>query len=490
MAVIPQTVLPAPLPGVDLIKHGKVRGVYAIPDTNFLLVVASDRISIFDHVLNALVLGKGAILNALNIFWRQQLGSMVQHDLVAYGAGIDEYLPEALRGNPDLQARSTIVVRHQVLPVECIARGHLTGSGWRDYQETGMVSGHLLPEGLTDGSLLPAPLFTPSTKAEAGHDINIGFEEVVAKYGAWVERKTLAIFSAIANYARSRGIIVADGKFELSPEGVLLDEIGTPDACRFWLYLDWLKAHANGKLPDSLDKEYVRAFGKQLGINKRDPEKPEDIEYVHRQILASEVIAETMRRYRYIFWVLTGMLIETFQSDVLGISGSQSVRRVEVVLGSRSDLDQAYKGLQYLRQRIGNENIQVHVISCHRNPDALRQYALRVGGLAHRLKVDAIIAGAGMAAQLPGTLKAWLDLYGKSAIPVLGVGFKGTTLEADFAARLSIEQLPGCPVYGESDGRAYFGEAGFLAACEAALTHEFLTRQNTPKPYELNIQWQ
>ena len=197
-----------------------------------------------------------------------------------------------------------------------------------------------------------------------------------------------------------------------------------------------------------------------------------------------------MRRYRYIFWALTGMLIETFQYEVLGISGVQSIRRVEVVLGSRSDLAQAHNGLQHLQQMVGDENLQVHIISCHRNPDALRQYALRVGGVGHRLKIDAIIAGAGMAAQLPGTLKAWLDLYGKSAIPVLGVGFKGKTLEADFAARLSIEQLPGCPVYGQSDGQAYFGEAGFLAACEAALTHEFLTRQNTPKPHELNIQWQ
>src|SRR3989344_5586687 len=181
MANIPQAILERcpPLPGLELLSRGKVRDIYELPDhPDKLLVVASDRISIFDFVLNALVPGKGSVLNALNVFWRQQIASFTDHDLVASGPAIDAYVPEPMRGYVVNQCRVTVVRKVRIIPVECVARGYLTGSGWDSYQKNGTVCGHKLPAGLQNGSRLPFPIFTPSTKADIGHDTAIDVSDL------------------------------------------------------------------------------------------------------------------------------------------------------------------------------------------------------------------------------------------------------------------------------------------------------------------------
>ena len=247
MSVIPTHLRKPYLTGLNLVHQGKVRDTFELPDRNLLLPVATDRISIFDIVLNGLVRYKGEVLTALNIFWRTQVLRKLQHDLVAFGRGIDEYLPPDLRGNRNLWRRATVVRRLNMLPVEAIVRGHLTGSGLKDYQKTGAICGNDLPAGLKDGSKLPDPIFTPSTKAEIGHDENVSAGSVTGQFGEAIESLSLTVFSIGKHFAYSVGLIVADSKFELGylgeipPSGkvplemlVLADEVLTPDSSRFW----------------------------------------------------------------------------------------------------------------------------------------------------------------------------------------------------------------------------------------------------------------
>ena len=479
MARIPSVVLGKELP-LRLLGRGKVRDTYELPDhPDRLLVVASNRVSIFDFVLAALVLFKGEILTALNVFWRRQvLKGLCHHDLIAAGSEIDDFLPEALRGDSELHRCAVVVHQLLMADVEGIVRGYLTGSSVPAYLETGMVCGHRLQPGLIDGSRLLFPIFTPTTKAEVGHDEHITADSVGARFGVGLERLALQLYQVGASYAAERGIILCDTKFEFSRIGALADEVLTPDSSRYWDALAWQRAHTERKLPPSFDKQFVRDWGKGHGVHKRNPEVEEDIQFVHGLSVPDDVRKNTTALYRYIFWRLTGSKLEEYQASAMGIAVHAIPVRVDVVIGSRSDAEQTAAGLEFL-SRQPNVTVRQHVISCHRNPSELATYAASVGNEA-----DAIIAGAGMAAALPGVLKALLSSGGVS-LPVLGVAFSGKSASDDAAARLSIENLPGQPVELNSNGRAYFGEGGFHEACMAAIQHEFLPKTISAKPAEL-----
>lgn len=486
MALIPQNVLDRQpvLEGLKLRSRGKVRDSYDLPDfPEKMLVVASDRISIFDIVLNALIDMKGSVLTALSYFWiAKVLEELFKTDLVECGAYVDKYLPKHLRNNPELQKRAMVV---KILPapdVEDIVRFVLTGSGWESYQKTGMVCGHRLPKDLVNGSLLPFPIYTPTTKATEGHDEHITADSVAKKYGAGRERLALQSATLMANYAASRGIRMADGKEEISlVDGrfVIADEKGTPDCCRFWDEAEYRKALKKGKLPPSFDKQYVREWGKSIGIDKRNPKNPDDVAWVHSQVIPDDVREMTTRIYRYIFWRLTNKTLEQFQKEEMNINVQIPKRNIEVVVGSASDLPQTSVGMDYLVQ---NANALVSVISCHRNPDVLRNFVRDC-----LVKTGVVIAGAGEAAALPGIIKSLLCEAGHPEIPVIGVAFKGSSDESDWAATSSIERLPGQPVELDFSGEAYFGESGFFGACVSAVQHEFLPKNIEKKEAHIHI---
>ena len=491
MAVIPNGFEGQMPKGLELLNMGKVRNTFVLPDhPDKLLMVATDRISIYDFVLPAFVGQKGAILTAMNVFWRQFYGDQFRHDLVAHGAAIDEFLPEALRRNRELQAVATVIQKYGMIPVEAIVRGYLTGSSVKPYLSNGVVCGHRLPRGLHDGYELPYPLFTPTTKASVGHDEHISADSVAQEYGVWLERLALQAYMMARQYAIGRGIILVDTKFEMA-KSILADELLTPDSSRYWGHQAWVEAQKNGELPPSFDKQYVREWGKTVGIDKlTDPDDPNQIATVHGLTVPQDVLDMTTKIYRYIFWRLVGQKLEHFQKDVMGIDREMPKVNVDIVLGSQSDFTKLVDLFNY-GDHIASwhpfaaffKNVKshrIHIISCHRNPDELRQYAESLSD------VDVIVAGAGLAAQLPGVLKAWLDHYGKS-VPVIGVGFPGPNEEANTAACLSIEQLPGQPVELNGEGKAYFGKEGFKAALIQAVLGEFLPKKNVPKPAELNV---
>jgi len=277
MAKIPASVDTKVISGLEIYHKGKVRNTYFLPsDRELLLSFATDRVSIFDFVLSIVVPFKGKVLTALNIFWRKNvLGDLVAHDLLAYGVGIDQYLPECLRGDPELQKRALVIRKLDMLLVEAVVRGYLTGSGLTAYKKNRMVCGHALPEGLDDGAELPYPIFTPTTKAEEGHDEHVDADSVCKKYGFAIERASLQLYELARKFARDRGIVLADTKFELGREKhgelVLCDEVFTPDSSRFWDLKAWQESRAKRSSPPSLDKQYVRNEGKRLGVDTRDP---------------------------------------------------------------------------------------------------------------------------------------------------------------------------------------------------------------------------
>ncbi len=248
------------------VASGKVRELYALDDDR-LLLVASDRISTFDVVLPTEIPDKGRVLTGLSGFWFTLLHAIVPNHMLA------------LRED----GRSMECRRLEMLPIECVVRGYLAGSGWKDYQATGMTSGHSLPEGLQESDKLPEPLFTPATKAQTGHDENISRDEAAELVGAErlaeVERISIALYAAAADHALTRGIIIADTKFELGLDAdgalVLGDEALTPDSSRFWP----ADSYEPGRTQDSFDKQFVRDFCEQTGWDKADPgpELPEDV---------------------------------------------------------------------------------------------------------------------------------------------------------------------------------------------------------------------
>lgn len=266
-----KTISETNLSGLTLIHRGKVRDVYQVNDQQFLLV-ATDRISAFDCVMPTPIPHKGSLLTNLSNFWFSKLGNLTNHHLIT--ADFDK-MPEIIRDQEELRGRSMLVKKTKVFPVECVVRGYLAGSGWKDYQATGKVCGHQLPTGLIEADRLPQPIFTPATKAATGHDENITENEFVNIVGAEIAAKlssiSLKLYQEASNYALTRGIIIADTKFEFGQDEngniLLIDEILTPDSSRFWE----LENYQTGQSPPSFDKQFVRDYLETLDWNKQPP---------------------------------------------------------------------------------------------------------------------------------------------------------------------------------------------------------------------------
>jgi len=291
----PEVLLETHLPGLELYARGKVRDIYRLDDR--LLIVATDRISAFDYILGSGIPRKGEVLTQLSLFWLDFLKGVVPTHLVT--ADVDEY-PAPLRAYKDqLERRSMLVRRARMLEVECVARGYLAGSGWKDYKATGAICGIRLPPGLEESAELPEPIFTPATKAHTGHDTNITFEEAAALIGRHVAERvrelTLEIYRRAAGYARRRGIIIADTKFEFGfadGELILADEVLTPDSSRFWPAAGY---RPGGPQP-SFDKQYVRDYLESIRWNKQPPAPS----------LPEEVVRNTSAKYLEAYRLLTG----------------------------------------------------------------------------------------------------------------------------------------------------------------------------------------
>jgi len=290
MSVLVQTDLP------NLFHRGKVRDTYDLGDR--LLMVATDRISAFDVVLPNGIPDKGRVLTQLSDFWFERTGGVVpNHFLRLIDSTEVEGVPFAIP--PDLVGRSMLIHKAKRLDVECVARGYLAGSGWVEYQQTGKVCGIPLPSGLRESDELPEPIFTPATKAETGHDINISFEEVVEIVGertaSVIRARTLAVYGSARDYARQRGIIIADTKLEfgwLGDELIVIDELLTPDSSRFWP----VDGYQPGQPQPSFDKQFVRDWLIATGWN-REPPPP---------VLPDDVVEGTADKYREAFRRLTG----------------------------------------------------------------------------------------------------------------------------------------------------------------------------------------
>jgi len=275
--------------------RGKVRDVYRIGEQ--LLIVATDRISAFDYILPTGIPDKGRVLTQLSIFWFDFLREVTPTHFLT--ANVDEY-PEPLRRFRDrLEGRSMLVRRANMIEIECVARGYIAGSGWKEYRETGAVCGIRLPSGLRESDKLPDPIFTPATKAQTGHDENIPFERVSSSIGEDLARRlrdlTLKIYAGAAAYAETKGIIIADTKFEFGFVGgelVLADEVLTPDSSRFWP----AESYQPGGPQFSYDKQYVRDYLVSIRWNKQPP-APE---------LPPEVAQRTGEKYRQAYRALTG----------------------------------------------------------------------------------------------------------------------------------------------------------------------------------------
>jgi len=291
------TLLQTSLSDLKLVRRGKVRDVYAIDDDH-LLIVATDRISAFDCILPTPIERKGEVLTALSEFWFEKLGHVVANHLVA--SKIDD-MPESVRLHAQtLAGRSMLVKRAEVFPVECVVRGYLVGSGWKDYKRTGEVCGHKLPEGLVESAKLPEAIFTPSTKAEHGHDENITEDQVRELIGdeqtALLRETSLRLYTEAHNYARERDIIIADTKFEFgldkNGELLLVDEVLTPDSSRFWP----AESYEPGRSQPSFDKQYVRDYLETLDWDKKPP----------APAIPAEVASATTARYLEAYRLLTG----------------------------------------------------------------------------------------------------------------------------------------------------------------------------------------
>ncbi len=280
--------------GIELLARGKVRDVYSLGE--HLLIVATDRISAFDCILPTGIPGKGRVLTQLSIFWFEMLKDIVPTHFVS--SSVADY-PQPLRPfESQLEGRSMLVRRARMFGAECVARGYLSGSGWKDYRKTGAICGIPLPSGLLESARLPHPIFTPATKAQSGHDENIPFEEFREIAGPAAEKLrelTLEIYARASSYAESRGIILADTKFEFGTIGgeiVLADEVLTPDSSRFWPKAGYMPGGAQ----PSYDKQYVRDYLETLDWGKRPPAPP----------LPAEVVERTASKYRQAYEALTG----------------------------------------------------------------------------------------------------------------------------------------------------------------------------------------
>jgi phosphoribosylaminoimidazole-succinocarboxamide synthase len=293
MRVVTQT----RFPGLELLSRGKVRDIYAL-DAEHLLIVTTDRMSAFDVVLGEPVPYKGVVLNQITVFWMRMFHDLVPNHLVA--TEVADFPPALAAFADDLEGRAVVVRRAKPLPIECIVRGYLTGSGYKDYLATGSVCGHKLPEGLPEAAKLTPPLFTPSTKADLGeHDENITVASAKARVGEGLVRRvqeiSLAMYERARAYAEERGILIADTKFEFGLHDrdlMLIDEVLTPDSSRFWPK----EGYTPGLVPPSFDKQYLRDWLSASGWDKRPP----------APVVPEEVILQTQQRYLEAYRILTG----------------------------------------------------------------------------------------------------------------------------------------------------------------------------------------
>ncbi len=288
-------ILETDLEGVERHARGKVRDVYRVDGR--LLIVATDRISAFDYILPTGIPAKGKVLTQLSIFWFDFLKDLTPNHFLT--ARVEDY-PEPLRQyRRELEGRSMLVRRAEMIEIECVARGYLAGSGWKEYREQGTVCGIPLPAGLAESDRLPEPIFTPATKAQTGHDENISFERVCSMIGEDLAKRlrdlTLGIYTRAARYAETKGIIIADTKFEFGfVDGELLlgDEVLTPDSSRFWP----AETYRPGGPQFSYDKQFVRDYLESIRWNKQPP----------APVLPGEVAAKTSEKYRQAYTALTG----------------------------------------------------------------------------------------------------------------------------------------------------------------------------------------
>ena len=288
-------ILETSLSGIERFSQGKVRDVYRLG--NQLLIVATDRLSAFDVVLPTGIPDKGRVLTQMSIFWFDFLRDVTATHFLT--ADLDAYPAELKAFRAQLEGRSMLVRLAEMVPIECVARGYLAGSGWKEYRAGGTVCGIPLPKGLQESSKLPEPIFTPATKAQTGHDENISFERMASIVGTDVARQlrdlTLGIYTRAASYAESRGIIIADTKFEfgfIDGKLVLGDEVLTPDSSRFWPQ----NTYTAGQAQNSYDKQYVRDYLESIHWNKQPP----------APVLPPEVARKTSEKYREAFRLLTG----------------------------------------------------------------------------------------------------------------------------------------------------------------------------------------
>ncbi len=275
------------LSGLKLFNRGKVRDIYDLGDK--LLLVASDRISAFDVILPTLIPDKGKILTAMSVYWFDVVKDIIPNHLIT--TDVEQFPADCRPHKAKLEGRTMLVKKSIPAPVECIVRGYLVGSGWKDYQQTGAVCSIPLPRGLVEAARLDQPIFTPSTKAAVGaHDVNITFDEMMTKVGKQRAEKmrdaTIAIYSRAREVAEKKGIIIADTKFEFGIEGddiILIDEVLTPDSSRFWP----MDSYKPGKTPDSFDKQFVRDYLVNLPWDMKSP-PPE---------LPPEIVKKTQEKY-------------------------------------------------------------------------------------------------------------------------------------------------------------------------------------------------
>jgi len=415
--------LESKLRSLPLLSRGKVRDIYAVGDDK-LLMITTDRLSAFDVIMSSPIPDKGVVLNRLTDFWFARLGHIVPNHLT----GIDPESVVAESEVDQVRGRAVVAKRLRPIPVEAVVRGYLIGSGWKDYRETQQVCGISLPAGLRQAAKLAAPIFTPAHKAEMGlHDENISFEEMSNQIGRPLAEKireiSLKLYQEASDYAASRGIIIADTKFEfgLDESGVLhlMDEVLTADSSRFWP----AEEYQEGISPPSFDKQFVRDYLETLDWDKTPPPPP----------LPARVIERTAAKYREALFRIAGVRLPI----------------VGVVMGSQSDWEVMRHAVDILDQfGIAHE---ARVVSAHRMPDALYAYA----EAAQARGLRGIIAGAGGAAHLPGMLAA------KTTVPVFGVPVPSKYLRGEDSL-YSIVQMPkGIPV-----ATFAIGEAG---AANAAL---------------------
>src|SRR4051812_19711969 len=293
---IDSALLQTDFPELELFASGKVRDVYQV-GSDHLLFVATDRISAFDYVLATGIPNKGRVLTQLSLFWFEFLKDVVPNHLVT--ADVNRYPAEVKPYVDQVRGRSMIVQRAEMFPVECVVRGYISGSGWKDYKATGAVCGIKLPSGLRESDQLPEPIFTPAIKATSGHDENIPFDEMVARVGVPKSERlrdlSLAFYKKAAEHARSRGIILADSKFEfgVTPRGIVLaDEVFPPDSSRFWP----ADTYAPGGPQLSFDKQFVRDYLESIRWNKQPP----------APALPDDVAEKTSQKYQEAFRRLSG----------------------------------------------------------------------------------------------------------------------------------------------------------------------------------------